>query len=225
MSIKNNRDIARWYDEFYKKFGVFKNETEAKRMLDLLHVVPGRKLLDVAAGGGHLLRLADGLRQRTYGIEISKSAIEVAKTNSPNSTLVRGNAEKLPFPSNTFDYVTCLGSLEHFVHMDKAVREMARVLKDEGLACIYVPNAYFLYHCWAAFRRGAGPSDGQEFERYASMLEWKKLIESNGLAVVEIHKDNTPVVGLLGRLKPFIPTNLSYAFIFICRKNMTPHRI
>ena len=53
-------------------------------------------------------------------------------------------AEKLPFADASFDLVSCLGSLEHFVEPVVSLREMARVARGDAQFLILVPNADFL---------------------------------------------------------------------------------
>ena len=50
----------------------------------------------------------------------------------------QGNAEKLPFEDNTFDFISSSGVLHHTPDMQKAVNEAWRVLKPGGEAIISV---------------------------------------------------------------------------------------
>jgi ubiquinone/menaquinone biosynthesis C-methylase UbiE len=45
---------------------------------------------------------------------------------------VQGDSERLPFPSKSFDIVTCANSFHHYPRQDRAVIEMQRVLKPGG---------------------------------------------------------------------------------------------
>ena len=46
------------------------------------------------------------------------------------------DAEHLPFPDNTFDAVTCAFGVRNFVHLEKGLSEMLRVLKPGGTMVI-----------------------------------------------------------------------------------------
>ena len=46
------------------------------------------------------------------------------------------DAEKLPFPSNYFDLVTCAFGLRNMTHKDRALAEMRRVLRPGGRAIV-----------------------------------------------------------------------------------------
>lgn len=53
-----------------------------------------------------------------------------------NVTFVEGNAENLPFEDNKFDAVFCLHMLYYARHIRKVIREIARVVKPEGIVAI-----------------------------------------------------------------------------------------
>ena len=151
-------------------------------ILRLLHVRNGR-LLDVSCGEGQLLRFALNQGIDAYGVDISDVAARIARRESGAYTIV-GNAESLPYATDSFDYLTNIGSLEHYEHMEAAVREMARVLRVGGAACILLPNSYGkrwnVQHVW---RTGDIHDDGQPLQRYGTHGEWRRLLESGGFEV------------------------------------------
>src|SRR5262249_59982154 len=46
--------------------------------------------------------------------------------------LVQGDSERLPFPDDAFDVVTCTHSFHHYPRQDQVVAEMYRVLRPGG---------------------------------------------------------------------------------------------
>ena len=60
--------------------------------------------------------------------------------------LVRGDAEYLPFPDNSFDHVVCLGVLEYLQSYDRTLAEVHRILRPEGIAVFAVPSRVSMYH-------------------------------------------------------------------------------
>ncbi len=227
------KQVRACYDAWHKEIEMRvtrQDEKYAKCILGLMKAESGRNLLDIACGVGLFMKVANAIGLQTYGVDISSTALFKAKAMTRNSGLVVSSAEALPFRTGFFDRVTCLGSLEHFLHPAEALRELARVMKPTGISCILVPNAYFVGHFYLVWRYGTMPDEGgQQFsERFATREGWKKLIEDNGFEIVRIHKYNV----ILGSKKvsritkalynvflaPFIPINLAYAFIFICKK-------
>ena len=60
--------------------------------------------------------------------------------NISNVRLVACSAEELPFPDNSFDMVYSSHVLEHIPDQEKALKEISRVLKNNGLHFCVVPT-------------------------------------------------------------------------------------
>ena len=54
----------------------------------------------------------------------------------PNVEIRVGSASKLPYASNTFDFVTCCTSLHHHPDTKRSISEMSRVTKPGGTVLI-----------------------------------------------------------------------------------------
>ena len=50
------------------------------------------------------------------------------------------NLEKLPYQDKTFDIVTCTEVIEHLEHYRETLREVFRVLKENGTFVVSTPN-------------------------------------------------------------------------------------
>jgi ubiquinone/menaquinone biosynthesis C-methylase UbiE len=102
------------------------------------------KVLDVACGTGHLLRMIGSAlpsQAKLYGVDLSPHYIARAREVIPREvdvSLVCDDAEKLPFLDGSFDAVTNV-FLMHEVPGDvreRIIAEMARVLRPGGLFVI-----------------------------------------------------------------------------------------
>ncbi len=132
-------DWAPEYDKSPFQWGIFK---PAHNLIirQLGEIPPDAKILDIACGTGILtMRLARLVPEgAVVGVDFSPQMIIQARSKqSPdgsNVTFIEGNAEDLPFPDNSFDYVVNSFGFHFFPHPEKAVREMNRVLKDSGRA-------------------------------------------------------------------------------------------
>lgn len=222
------------YNHLYQEWlGQHKNIGQAKQLVELLNVKSG-KLLDVACGMGYLLDFAEARGASAYGLDISRVALQKSKAENKDRRVTEGNGEALPWPDGTFDYVTCLGSLEHFMHHDIGAQEIARVLKPDGKAAIMLPNSHHVQAIYNVFKTGGILPELQDFERFATRVEWQAFLEENGLKVESVHKYNVGfsrffkkgregfffVYNSLFRLfgDVWIPTNLSFALTFVCSK-------
>lgn len=198
----------------------------------LLDVQPHTRLLDVACGDSQLVHLATKIGIDAVGLDFSHHALRWAQSWGAGQ-YTHTDAEKIPFADDQFDYVTSVGSLEHYADMGRGVQEMARVLKRDGTAVIFVPNTFSILHnVYMSFKTGYLLDDGQPLQRYATRSQWQELIEANGFKIVATHKyererplfwrdfiwylrNPKRLVYLL--LTPFIPTNLAMCFAFICK--------
>ncbi len=111
----------------------------AQAMIDHYDIKPGDKILDIGCGKGFQLYeislLVPGVE--IYGIDISSYAIENAKEEVKDRLQV-GNANHLSFSDNFFDLVLSITTLHnlHNYDLDKALREMERVGKDNKYLCV-----------------------------------------------------------------------------------------
>ncbi len=203
-------------------------------VLNLLQVKPATRVLDIACGGGHCMDRAHAKQTRALGIDIAFAALQRAQANYHLSELAQASAETLPFADATFDYVTCLGSLEHFLAPGQAIGEMKRVLKPGGLVCIVLPNMWSFLDVIRGWRHGLSLTHSQDLERFYSLQEAKDTLTAGGLTIERIEGYNKPSsgpsgselrkLGFLNYLyhstyhfwRRFIPLTASYSFVFIC---------
>jgi len=237
FEIRLNATDARWtreaYDRIYSTDGIRQLDSFYRWILRLLQPVAGRRLLDVACGEGVLPRMArEHYGLATCGTDLSIAALRIA-AHEAAGPLVATGSEGLPFASASFDYVTCIGSLEHFLDMRASIAEMTRVLRPDGLACILVPNTYsILGNVYKAFKTGMSTVDRQPLQRYAARAEWAMLLEAGGLKVVRTAKYERETPDSLAdcwwyaghpraliklALTPLIPLNLANHFAYLCR--------
>jgi len=94
------------------------------------------KILDVPAGEGAL-----SLRLRNLGFDVSCCDLYTEIFKLPDAEIKRGNLDaKLPYDDKTFDYIVCVEGLEHIENPANAMREFARLLKENGTLIVSVPN-------------------------------------------------------------------------------------
>ncbi len=87
------------------------------------------KLLDIGCGTGIS---TEPWECRSFGIDPAKELIRIAKEKRRRSHYRVAPAEEIPFGDGDFDYVISITAIQNFSDMDKALREMVRVLKDDG---------------------------------------------------------------------------------------------
>ncbi|HLP90847.1 MAG TPA: bifunctional 2-polyprenyl-6-hydroxyphenol methylase/3-demethylubiquinol 3-O-methyltransferase UbiG [Nostocaceae cyanobacterium] len=95
------------------------------------------QVLDVGCGGGLACEFLARQGANVSGIDLSLNSIQIAKEhankNQLNINYQQGMAEELPFDDWQFDVVICFDVLEHVDDWKKAITEIYRVLKPDGL--------------------------------------------------------------------------------------------
>ena len=118
------------------------------------HPLPWRgegKVLDVGCGAGGNLKTLQDQGWEPYGIEISEVAAAHAR-ELVTGNIHTGTLESAPFPLQSFDLILMSHSLEHLSSPVDALRLVHRLLKDDGLLVVSVPNVksleYKLFGRW-----------------------------------------------------------------------------
>ena len=126
---------------------------EVNRFIELLQLSPDDSLLDLCCGHGrHTLELARRGHVHVEGLDRSRYLIRKAREAARKESLpVRfreGDCRRLSYASRSFDAVLFAGN--SFGYFDtsednvKVLREIARVLKDDGLLLLDVVDADYL---------------------------------------------------------------------------------
>jgi len=113
----------------------------------ILHHASGKVCLEIGSGTGtKALELAP-VAQHVTGIDISSVAVDQANNaarsqgNGDRVTFAVAEGEELSFPDDSFDVVFG-SSVLHHLSLDKALPEIARVLKPNGVAFFYEPMGH-----------------------------------------------------------------------------------
>jgi SAM-dependent methyltransferase len=119
------------------------------RLIDF-NAYRGKKVLDVGCGAGtDLMRFARGGAIVT-GVDISSSAIALAKENFGQQGLAadlrEADGEALPFGNDEFDFVFAHGVVQYTARDKALVDECRRVLKPGGTAVFQVYNRISWLH-------------------------------------------------------------------------------
>jgi SAM-dependent methyltransferase len=226
-------DVKTWYNQHYAAKGLQTMRPDAAYpvVLDLLGASAGSRLLDVSCGAGSLLAAAHARGVQSVGVDLSDQAVRLAKRVAPTAEVAVGAGEALAFRTGAFDYVTCLGSLEHFLDMGQGLDEMKRVAKPDARFAVMVPNRDFIG--WKVLgHQGTAQQDINE--HLLPLAAWRRLFEAHGFSVVRATPDRWhavrwrsagarglkrflvgPLLELAWRL---IPLRWQYQFMFVLER-------
>jgi SAM-dependent methyltransferase len=168
-------------------------ENERRLFTEHFPTLDGLKILKTdlwdEAKNTRILAWASTQGARAYGVDISPPIVAQARTAFTESAQplrdAVGDVRDLPFRTGSFDAIYSMGTIEHFDETERAVGEMARVLKPGGRAIIGVPNRHdpFLRPLFVTLLQAMGLY-GYGFEKSYSRRALKQMLEAAGLTVV-----------------------------------------
>ncbi|MHB1988138.1 MAG: class I SAM-dependent methyltransferase [Acidimicrobiales bacterium] len=162
--------LPRRYDRLAEVLSFGQNARWRREMVD--HAIAGSPglILDVATGPGGVARqLARRTRARVVGIDVTKAMLDHASRTlrdealADRVTLVRGTAEQLPFPDNTFEALTFTYLLRYVADPEAVIREMVRVVRPGGAVAsleFCVPPVPYWQAAWWLYTRAVLPAAG-----------------------------------------------------------------
>jgi ubiquinone/menaquinone biosynthesis C-methylase UbiE len=142
------------YEAFQiQKFrNLFQTHLEIPMLLRAIPLARGLRILEVGCGPGVALpRLFELCRPvRLVGIDIAPELIALAQARVRRTRAVAelrvADVRELPFDSASFDAVVDFGTCYHIDHPEQALREIGRVLADDGVFIHESPIAQLMAH-------------------------------------------------------------------------------
>lgn len=113
----------------------------------------GKRVLDIAIGTGWSTEQFARHGAEVSGIDITPKAVELARArftvfSLPAADIRVADAQALPWPDNTFDFVLAWGCLMHMPKTEQAISEIYRVLKPGGRMAAMMYNKHSLHWWW-----------------------------------------------------------------------------
>lgn len=159
-------------------------------VLELLKPSPDMRVLDIATGAGHTaLTVAPFVREVVASDLVAEMLAQTQKLiearSATNVTTHLADAEALPFPDASFDAVTCRIAPHHFIDIEKALGEIARVLKPGGVFVLEdscAPEARRHDAFINALEKLRDPTHVRSYTK----SQWKGMLAKAGLPVVRL---------------------------------------
>jgi demethylmenaquinone methyltransferase/2-methoxy-6-polyprenyl-1,4-benzoquinol methylase len=187
--------------------------------VQVARVRTGDQVLDIAAGTGDLARAFArrvGPTGTVVHTDINLSMLKVGRDRLVDEGLILPtlacDAEHLPFPDARFDVVTVAFGLRNMTHKERALAEMARVLKPGGRLLVLefskvaepLRPAYDWYSFNVLPRIGRWVAQDEESYRYLAesirmhpdQETLKAMMKSAGFGHVDVHNLTAGVVAL-----------------------------
>ena len=126
---------------------------------------PGQRILDVATGTGLVADLLADRGASVVGLDQSEQMLERARARLGDRVeLVRGEAERLPFPDGAFDALSFTYLLRYVDDPAATLGELARVVKPGGrigMVEFGVPRNLLAHRLWRVYTRVGLPAIGR----------------------------------------------------------------
>jgi SAM-dependent methyltransferase len=166
-------------------------ENERRLFAEFLAPLDGLKILKTdlwdEAKNTRILSWASTRGAHAYGVDISAPTVVKARTAFDAGALrcAVSDVRDLPFCNDSFDAIYSMGTIEHFEETERAIKEMARVLKPGGRAIVGVPNRHdpFLRPLLAAALQAIGLY-AYGLEKSYSRRALRTMLEAAGLVIV-----------------------------------------
>ena len=243
----SNAFDAEWHARFERFGRTYEDEARIsgwsvsglERRVDLFRSVltslqlPGRALtIDLGCGAGTYVRLLAGEGHRAIGLDYSRPTLARAVAADPRrqGTYLAGDSYAMPFREATADLIVSIGVLQALGDPERALGEMARVLRPGGALVVEVLNSRALaaraHHLAAVCRRLP------ERVRVYDPRQVTRWLSDRGLEVARrvglclpprqvpalARLLDLPAVSRAVQRSPALAEAAAHAFLFICRK-------
>lgn len=154
LELRDNQELERYYEKKYSqggyegggcvRFGINISEIyhRARHDTAIRFLTPrvDEVILDAGCGTGSLSAEIAPRCRRVEAVDIAGNALDERFRAIPNLGFQKMNVEDLTFPSDHFDQVVCVETLEHALHPEKALAAFYRVLKPGGRLVLTYPT-------------------------------------------------------------------------------------
>lgn len=167
----NYDNIAGDYDRRYHKNA---SQGVLEALGSILSDFKPDMVLEVGCGTSHWLKSINSYDAQ-YLIGLDKS-LKMLKGGLQHDRLVlcQGEAENLPYPQRSFDFVFCVNALHHFSYPEKFIVETYRILEKQGTIAIFgmdpsdARNRWYIYD----FFKGTRERDLFRFPNWSQVTDW-----------------------------------------------------
>jgi ubiquinone/menaquinone biosynthesis C-methylase UbiE len=155
-----------------------------EKSIELAEIKDNENLLDAGCGDGVLLKnLPKDKKLRCYGIDYNPF---VKNLHIKKCKILVSDIRKLPFVKNFFDKIFCLDILEHIIDIKKALFEIKRVLKKDGLLIVSGPTESLFYKIGRFLTKGTfSEREGPCSPHYYNIFDIESILTKNGFKLIK----------------------------------------
>lgn len=157
IEAENDR-LAREHpiDDYYERSSLPIRLVERRRFEIIRNMVgdaAGLRILEVGVGGGHVLGMFP--RAELTAVDVSEEFLRTARKNLADCDVrfLKGDVTELGLPAAHYHRIICTEVLEHTRNPDAILREIAHLLRPDGVAVLTVPNDPLILRLKGLIRR------------------------------------------------------------------------
>lgn len=126
------------FERYYYSNPAFRDGTSTFHRLCRTHIPPGARILEIGPGPRNKTSNFLSSFATVVGVDIS----EEAQSNSALAQSYVYDGQRLPFEDGSFDACVSNYVMEHVEYPQIHLREVARVLRPNGVYCLRTPNLW-----------------------------------------------------------------------------------
>ena len=184
MIITDYSKIAHNYDKNKDRNDISKDE-----LIGSLYNFDNRdfRVLDLSCGtGNYLKKQINEYPKSVYeiewiGIDKSNDMLRIAKGKNLDANLLIADVIDIPLKKNSVNYIKNMYAFHHYLEKEKAVKEMYRILKKNGIINLINSNHEYMRYSWVyKYFPSAYDLDN---ERKPKINEYYEIFEKNGFKI------------------------------------------
>lgn len=185
----NHDEKMFFYDRFAEQFDNKMNMYDTNRRLHVIFEelltenLRGKALLDVGSGTGWFSRESVLRGAQVASLDVGENILAQVAKKCDTERIV-GSVLDIPFEDEYFDFVISTEVIEHTPNPKKAIQEMHRVLKKNGVLVVTVPNKVWHPAIAIANKLKLRPYEG--YENWVGYFELKRWLNEIGFSIVKI---------------------------------------
>jgi ubiquinone/menaquinone biosynthesis C-methylase UbiE len=193
MDIK--KDVQQQFGksaDSYVTSSIHKTGKDLQKLVEIASLNGEEKLLDIATGGGHTANAFAPFVKNVTALDLTPEMLLAAenfikRNGHQNVDFLIGDAENLPFSDDTFDMVTCRIAPHHFPNVNRFIKEVYRVLKQNGQFLLddnVTPEDDEFDQFYNSIEKWRDYSHYRAWKK----TEWLRMIELSGFEITEWHR-------------------------------------
>ncbi|MCL4457687.1 MAG: methyltransferase domain-containing protein [Nitrospirae bacterium] len=179
-----------FYDKFAEEFDGEMNKYDLNKRLSIVFEkllspkeIAGKKFLDIGCGTGWFSRKAAQEGAYVFSMDIGTNLLRKVSEKCETQKAV-SDAVSLGVKDRSFDYILATEVIEHTPNPKGALAEMHRVLNDNGILIMTVPNRVWHFTIHIARILNIRRYDG--YENWVGYYQLQKWFEDLGFEVEEV---------------------------------------